>query len=82
MGINTKTIEEGATFILQEAVIAIPDWNSKPDVPYYYTVRDYYSAKSIYCKLCQMTSYNPNDVANHYCAKCHMFHYTKGKNKG
>jgi hypothetical protein len=28
---------------------------------------------SITCKLCGMTSYNPNDVINRYCGHCHQF---------
>ncbi len=28
---------------------------------------------SITCKLCGMTSYNPNDIANRYCGNCYMF---------
>lgn len=30
--------------------------------------------KSITCKRCKRTSYNPNDVENHYCGCCHVFH--------
>lgn len=28
---------------------------------------------SITCPECQMTSYNPNDIATGYCGKCHKF---------
>jgi hypothetical protein len=30
--------------------------------------------KSITCKRCKRTSYNLNDVQNHYCGHCHVFH--------
>lgn len=30
--------------------------------------------KSITCLRCQRTSYNQNDVDNHYCGACHVFH--------
>lgn len=29
---------------------------------------------SIKCLLCQRISSNPNDVENHYCGACHIFH--------
>jgi len=28
----------------------------------------------IQCLTCGKTSWNPNDVANKYCGKCHRFH--------
>jgi hypothetical protein len=28
----------------------------------------------ITCHICGMTSHNPNDVENHYCGNCHIFH--------
>ena len=28
----------------------------------------------IRCLICNMTSYNPNDVAQRYCGNCHLFH--------
>lgn len=30
--------------------------------------------KSITCLRCKRTSYNPNDVENHFCGHCHAFH--------
>lgn len=30
--------------------------------------------KSITCKRCNKTSYNTNDVEQHYCGFCHVFH--------
>lgn len=30
--------------------------------------------KSITCFRCKRTSYNPNDVAHHYCGYCHVHH--------
>lgn len=29
---------------------------------------------SITCLGCHLTSYDPNDVEQHYCGNCHMFH--------
>lgn len=29
----------------------------------------------IACSLCGLKSYNPNDVTNRYCGKCHHFHH-------
>lgn len=29
--------------------------------------------RSITCVACRMTSYNPHDVAAHYCGACHRF---------
>jgi hypothetical protein len=29
---------------------------------------------SITCKRCKLTSHNPNDVAQRYCGRCHVFH--------
>lgn len=29
---------------------------------------------SIRCLVCGLTSYNPSDVENLYCGKCHLFH--------
>ena len=37
-----------------------------------FTIAD--DGKSITCKRCKLTSYNPTDVAMHYCANCHVFH--------
>jgi len=31
---------------------------------------------SIECLRCGCVSYNPNDVNNRYCGKCHVFHDT------
>jgi hypothetical protein len=28
----------------------------------------------IECRMCGMKSYNPNDVRQRYCGKCHVFH--------
>ena len=28
----------------------------------------------IICKRCGLASYNPNDIEQHYCARCHVFH--------
>lgn len=28
----------------------------------------------IYCCLCNLTSYNPNDVKHRYCGNCKRFH--------
>ena len=28
----------------------------------------------IFCPQCGMVSYNPYDIANKYCGKCHQFH--------
>lgn len=28
----------------------------------------------IKCLVCDMTSWNPNDVTNRYCGNCHRFH--------
>ncbi len=33
--------------------------------------------KSIKCLICGLTSYNPNDVENRYCANCNVFHDLK-----
>jgi hypothetical protein len=33
---------------------------------------------SITCVRCGLTSYNANDVAQRYCAKCKLFHKEKG----
>jgi len=30
--------------------------------------------RSITCRTCGLTSYNPNDVAQQYCGRCHVFH--------
>lgn len=30
--------------------------------------------KTITCLKCKLTSHNQNDVANHYCGHCHVFH--------
>ena len=30
--------------------------------------------KSITCLVCGRTSYNPHDIAEHYCGFCHFFH--------
>jgi hypothetical protein len=30
--------------------------------------------RAITCLRCKKTSYNANDVANHYCGWCHVFH--------
>lgn len=30
--------------------------------------------KAITCGTCGLTSVNPNDVRNRYCAHCHVFH--------
>lgn len=27
----------------------------------------------LHCHLCNATSYNPNDAAHGYCARCHVF---------
>jgi len=32
------------------------------------------SKPNITCPACNMTSYNPNDVKEHYCGNCHAFH--------
>jgi hypothetical protein len=29
---------------------------------------------SITCPVCGLTSYNPNDVRERYCVRCHQFH--------
>jgi hypothetical protein len=29
---------------------------------------------SIVCPQCGLRSYNPNDIAERYCAQCHQFH--------
>jgi hypothetical protein len=29
---------------------------------------------AITCLFCNRTSYNPNDVREHYCGFCHRFH--------
>lgn len=30
--------------------------------------------RSITCLRCRMTSYNLNDIEQHYCGHCHVFH--------
>lgn len=30
--------------------------------------------KSITCLMCKTTSHHPEDVENHYCGRCHVFH--------
>jgi hypothetical protein len=30
--------------------------------------------KAFTCHLCGLTSHNQNDVANHYCSRCSIFH--------
>jgi hypothetical protein len=30
--------------------------------------------KGIRCKICNLTSWNPNDVEQKYCGNCHIFH--------
>lgn len=37
-----------------------------------YTISD--DGKSITCLLCNMTSFNPNDILHKYCGNCHAFH--------
>lgn len=32
------------------------------------------NAPSITCKICGCTSFNVEDVARHYCGRCHVFH--------
>lgn len=34
-----------------------------------------HDGKSITCKTCNLTSFNPNDVEHRYCGKCHAFHW-------
>jgi ribosomal protein S27AE len=29
---------------------------------------------AIRCRRCGMTSYNPNDISQRYCGRCHQFH--------
>lgn len=29
---------------------------------------------TIQCLICGMVSYNRNDIINHYCGHCHIFH--------
>ncbi len=36
--------------------------------------KDRYNQQYIYCKICKLSSYNPNDIENKYCAACHRFH--------
>lgn len=31
--------------------------------------------RSITCRTCGLTSYNPNDVAQRYCGRCNVFHH-------
>lgn len=33
-----------------------------------------FDGKSILCHHCGRRSFNPNDVAQHYCGHCHIFH--------
>jgi len=37
-----------------------------------YTIAD--DGKSITCLRCGLTSYHPEDVRQHYCGHCHVFH--------
>jgi Tfp pilus tip-associated adhesin PilY1 len=37
-----------------------------------YTIADH--GQSITCHTCNLTSYNPNDVLNRFCARCGVFH--------
>jgi hypothetical protein len=30
--------------------------------------------KAIKCLLCELTSYHPEDVRQHYCGRCRLFH--------
>src|SRR5215467_1192268 len=30
--------------------------------------------KAITCLRCGLTSFNPNDIAQRYCGRCHVFH--------
>lgn len=32
------------------------------------------SVKSITCPVCEMASYNPNDIRHEYCGNCHQYH--------
>jgi hypothetical protein len=33
---------------------------------------DYEAGRSV-CPICHAVSHNPNDAANHYCGRCHVF---------
>jgi hypothetical protein len=32
------------------------------------------AGRSITCRLCGLTSHNPNDIRERYCGRCHIFH--------
>jgi ribosomal protein L37E len=37
-----------------------------------YVISD--DGRAITCRRCGLTSHNPNDVAQRYCGRCHVFH--------
>ncbi len=38
------------------------------------TYRIVENGTAIQCLICGLTSHNPNDVREHYCGNCHIFH--------
>lgn len=39
-----------------------------------YTIIENENGKGILCHTCNLTSWNPMDVEQHYCGCCHVFH--------
>lgn len=79
------SLDRGASFVLSftegRFIVLHEDCadlvHHAPRLPWRHTVQTYIilpGGDGITCLRCGRTSYNPNDVREHYCLNCHVFH--------
>lgn len=65
-GSNDRRLHEGMTYVIEEHFEVRPVGPGRDEMVKI--------GETITCRVCGMTSHNPNDIQQRYCASCHQFH--------